>query len=82
MLFEKEKYYSYIGILEKMINFYYALFIGIFGIIGVATGNVFGLIIGVGLGFIMAKACTLGAKIKVQKMRWEMDIYLKLTEKK
>lgn len=80
MLFEKEKYYKYIGTLEKIINFYYVIFISITALIGLATGKGLGFIIGILLGILIAKVYTLKTKIKIQKMKWEIDMH-ELTKK-
>lgn len=81
MLFEKEKYYKYVNELENMVNFSYAMFIIIFGIIGLAIASVIGLLLGIIIGILISKMYTLNAKIKIQKMRWEIDIYEMQKEK-
>lgn len=78
MLFEKEKYYKYIKDLENVINFAYVIFILLFGIIGLAMGKAIGLIIGILIGILLAGSYTLNTKIKIQKMKWEIDIYDKV----
>ena len=70
MLFEKEKYYKYIGTIENMITAYYFIIIGIFVLIGIASKNF--------IGFIISTIATLNAKIKIQEMKWKMDIYEKV----
>lgn len=77
MLFEKEKYYKYIGTLENMINFSYAIFIIIGFIIGMA-GQFIGALMGAGIGFLLAKVYTLNAKIRIQEMKWKMDLYQRI----
>ena len=80
MLFEKEKYYKYIGNLESMVNFSYLIFIILGFIIGL-LGKGAGALLGAGIGFLLAKAYTLGAKIKIQEMKWKMDIYERINKK-
>lgn len=76
MLFEKDKYYKYIKELETIINFSYVIYITIFSIIGLILFKGIGLIIGILVGILLAKAYTLNTKIKVQRMKWEIDIYM------
>lgn len=78
MLFEKEKYYKYIKTLENIINFAYLIFILIFGIIGAAIGKGTGLILGIIIGLILAGVYTINGKIKIQKMKWQIDIHQKI----
>ena len=75
MLFEKEKYYKYIGTIENMITAYYFIIIGIFVLIGIASKNFIGFIICILIGILMSTIATLNAKIKIQEMKWKMDIY-------
>lgn len=82
MFFEKDKYYKYIGDLENLINFSYAIYITIFAILGLVIYGIIGLILGILIGILIARIYTLNAKIKVQRMRWELDIYLMQKEKK
>ena len=77
MLFEKEKYYKYIGTLQNMVNFAYAVIILICFLIG-SIGGPFGGLLGIGIGFLLATAYTIAAKIKIQEMKWKMDIHDKL----
>lgn len=81
MLFEPEKYYKYIQTLEKTKTAYYVIFILIGILIGTATANGTAIILGGLIGFFIAGIYTLGIKIKIQKMKWEMDIYNKIKEK-
>lgn len=74
MLFEKEKYYKYIGTLEKLVNFLYLIFIILGFLIG-CLGKTKGAIIGGLIGFALASYYTLGVKIKIQEMKWKMDIH-------
>ena len=82
MLFEQEKYYKYIQTLEKTKIAYYIIFIILGILLGAITGNGINIIIGGIIGFFIAGLSTLGIKIKIQKMKWEMDIYNKITEKR
>ena len=77
MIFEQEKYYSYIQTLEKYKNAIYVIYI-LLGIIIGMYGGILGVIIGALIGFLSASMHTLGIKIKIQKMKWEMDIYNKI----
>ena len=78
MLFEKDKYYNYIVKLEKRINYYYVLLIGITTIIGAITYYIKGMIIGAIIGLIIANYVTLKIKIQIQKMKIDIDIYNKI----
>ena len=78
MLFEKEKYYKYIGTIENMITAYYFIIIGIFLLIGIASKNFIGCIICILIGVLISTIATLNAKIKVQEMKWKIDIYEKI----
>ena len=78
MLFEKEKYYKYINILEKNITIAYITITILTAIIGTATLQGVGFILGVLLGLLISGNYTLMAKIKVQTMKWEIDIHDKI----
>lgn len=80
MLFEKDKYYKYVGTLEKMVNFSYIVLIGLFMIVGILVGKEIGFIIGTLIGFILATTYTLNTKIKIQDMKWKLDIYQKISK--
>lgn len=80
MLFEKDKYYKYIKDLENVVNFSYVIFAIIFGLIGAAIGKGFGLILGAIIGILLAGAYTLNTKIKIQRMKWELDIHQKINK--
>ena len=81
MLFEKEKYYSYIVKLERRINYYYVLCIGSMMIIGTLLYYMKGMIIGSILGILISNLATLRMKILIQKMKMEIDIYEKIVSK-
>lgn len=74
MIFEKEKYYQYINSIEKMITATYVLLI-MAGIGIGAFGGILGIILGAFIGFIISTLYTKAAKIKIQEMKWKMDIY-------
>ena len=74
MLFEKEKYYKYIGTLQNIVNFAYAVIMLICFLIGSIGGPIGGLL-GIGIGFLLATTYTIVTKIKIQEMKWKMDIY-------
>lgn len=80
MLFEKEKYYNYINKLEKNITITYIIITIFTAIIGTAILQGIGFIIGILLGLLISGNHTLITKIKVQKMKWELDIYDKIKE--
>lgn len=81
MLFEKDKYYKYICTLEKIINFSYAIYMFLGFVIGAMIGNILGAIVGTSVGFLIATIYTINTKIRIQDMKWKMDIYFKLNEK-
>lgn len=75
MFFEKDKYYKYIGNLEKIVNFYYVIFIVIFAISGVMLLKGLGMILGILIGFLIASGYTLKTKILIQDMKWKLDMH-------
>ena len=75
MLFEKEKYYSYIGTLEKTINFFYIIFTIMFAIMGLIIFKAIGFILGAVMGFLLAGIYTLKIKILIQNMKWKIDMH-------
>ena len=81
MLFEKEKYYKYINELQNNINVIYVIY-GILGaILGIALQrNFIGLLLGIAIGILIARNQTLRTKIKIQEMKFNMDIYEKLNK--
>ena len=80
MIFEKEKYYKYIQNIETTIKVAYIVIMIISVLIGIAAGGA-PLIITIPLGMLISWSYTIGAKIKVQEMRWNLDIYNKMREK-
>lgn len=80
MIFEKEKYYNYINMLEKSITVAYAIIMIFAIIIGIVAG-VAALIITIPIGMIISYCYTFGAKVKVQEMKWKFDLYEKITRK-
>ena len=81
MFFEKDKYYKYIGTLEKIVDFYYVILAIIGAIAGLLIYKFVGLIIGIFLGLLIARLYTLKTKIKIQNMRWKIDVYESITKK-
>lgn len=73
MLFEKEKYYKYIRTLEEIKIGIYILIIFITMKISNAIGK--GLYLGIIIGILISILYTIMIKIKIQKMKWEIDIY-------
>lgn len=81
MIFEKDKYYKYINTLEKMINFSYAIYMTVGFIVGIMIANIFGGMLGIAIGFLIATIYTINKKIQIQEMKWKMDIYSKIAQK-
>lgn len=81
MLFEKEKYYKYINNLERNIIIAYIIIILLTAILGIIIAKGIGLILGIAIGIIISGNYTLITKIRIQKMKWEMDIYQIIQEK-
>lgn len=83
MLFEKEKYYKYIGALEKSIVMSYIVIILICTLIAglISKGNGLIICIGIIVGIIIAMERTLKTKIQIQKMKWEIDIHTQTMKK-
>lgn len=80
MIFEKEKYYKYIQNIETTIKVAYIVIMIMSVLIGIAAGGA-PLIITIPLGMLISWSYTIGAKIKVQEMKWKFDIYNKMMEK-
>lgn len=80
MIFEQDKYYKCMQQLERFVNYFYSILAIIGAIIGYAItlGNGKGFIIGAIIGILIARHYIVGIKIKIQEMRWRMDIYNKL----
>ena len=81
MLFEKDKYYKLIKALENIITIIYVVVIFISASIG-AVGGAGGLIIGILIGVLISYINTLIIKIKVQEMKFKMDLYDKVVRNK
>lgn len=81
MLFEKDTYYKYIRTLESMNTLAYIIIVGLGIIIGLATG-ILTLIISLPISILLANMYTFATKMKIQKMKWEMDVYEKIVRKK
>ena len=75
MIFEKDKYYKYIGTLEKIVNAIYIIYIIIACLIGIATSSAMATIIILLISVLLATLQTLVFKIKIQEMKWKMDIH-------
>lgn len=73
-MFEKQKYYDYIQKLENSITWVYIIVLVLSVLFGIAAGGV-ALIITIPLGLLLAGSWTLASKIKVQDMRWKMDLW-------
>lgn len=83
-MFSVSKYYEYIKSLERTKIILYVIY-GILGsiiggLITAASGNGLTTLIGIGLGLLIANNQTLGIKIKIQKMYWEIEMYNKMNK--
>lgn len=81
MFFERDTYYKYIKTLESMNQLAYVIIIGLGVIIGLATGIVT-LIISVPISILLANAYTFASKIKIQEMKWKIDIHAEIARRK
>ncbi len=81
MFFERDTYYKYIKTLESMNQLAYVIIIGLGVIIGLLTG-VITLIISVPISILLANAYTFASKIKIQEMKWKIDIHSEIMRKK
>ena len=79
-MFEKQKYYKLMSDLETSITIMYIVTMVIAVIIGIAAG-VAPLIITIPLGLLISYFVTFATKIKIQEMRWRMDVHDKLNQK-
>ena len=77
-MFNINKYNKYIETIEKRIHYYYVFSFGIFTIIGAYTKGITGMIIGIIIGLLISNYLTLNLKIKIERMKWEIDIYKKI----
>lgn len=82
MLFNKRLYYKYIGILENLTIFCFIVYCGIGGLIGAIIYELQGLLIGILVNFISGYIIYLFLRIKVEEMKWKMDIYEKIESNK
>lgn len=80
-MFEKEKEYEYIKYLEKNIMFVYIVVILLFTLMFAAIFKGLGFIIGLILGYFVAKNYTINTKIKIQELKWRIDIYNRIMSK-
>jgi predicted PurR-regulated permease PerM len=74
MIFERDKYYSYIQSLEKSVTIYYVVIMIFAVLLGIATGLVT-LIITIPLGMFISWIMTFATKVKIQEMKWKIDMY-------
>ena len=82
MLFNKKLYYSYIKILENLTIFCFILFCGIGGLVGAIIYELQGLLIGILISFLSGYIIYLFLRIKVEEIKWKMDIYEKVENNK
>ncbi len=80
MFFERDTYYKYIKTMENINTLAYVIIIGIGIIIGIATGIVT-LIISVPISILIANMYTFATKIKIQEMKWKIDIHAEIMRK-
>lgn len=80
-MFEKNKEYEYIQYLEKNIIFVYIITMLLSATVFTAVLKAIGLIIGLVLGYFLAKYYTISTKIKIQEMKWRIDIHNKIMNK-
>lgn len=82
MLFNKVKYYKRIRRMELIVNFCYVIcaIMGAF-ITYCIKSNGKSIIIGTIIGLIIAKIYSDNTELKIEKMKWEFDIYNKIMEK-
>ena len=82
-MFDKKLYYNYIKILENLTIIIFMLYCIILALIGTFTFKLKGLIISIIIAFISGYPTYLFLKIKVEEMKWKLDIYNKInTEEK
>lgn len=75
MFFEKDKYYQYIKTLEGFITAKYIIIITIGILTGVLTKNVIATILSLFISYLITIILTINTKIKIQKMKLDIDIY-------
>ena len=80
MFFERDTYYKYIKTMESMNTLVYVIIISIGVIIGLTTGIVT-LIISIPISILLANMYTFATKIKIQEMKWKIDIHAEITKK-
>ncbi len=80
MFFERDIYYKYIKTLESMNTIAYVIIIGIGILIGLATG-IATLIISIPISILLANMYTFATKIKIQEMKWKIDIHAEIMKK-
>ena len=80
-MFEKDKEYEYIQYLERNIIFVYVVTIILFTLMFSVLLKGLGIIIGLILGYFVAKNYTISNKIKIQEMKWRIDIHNKIMYK-
>jgi hypothetical protein len=76
-MFDEKEYIKYINHIKTNITITYVIIIVISFIIGIYLGAIPFIIIMI-LGILIANQSTLMMKIKVQKMKMEIDIYNKI----
>lgn len=80
-MFNKNLYYSYIKILETITILVFITYCLVSGMAGAIIYEIKGLLIGLLISFISGYPIYLILKIKVEEMKWKLDIYNKINEK-
>ena len=80
-MFEKEKYYNYIQVLEGIIIAQYIIILTIGLIAGTMTKNVIYMLLFYFISYLIVIITTIKMKIKIQKMKLDIDIYNYITKK-
>ena len=75
-MFEENEYIKLTNQLQNTVTTTYAIIMIIAIIIGIAGGGV-ALIITIPIGLLISKYYTLKTRIKIQEMKWKIDMYEK-----
>lgn len=75
-MFEENEYVKLTNQLQNTVTTAYAIIMIIAVIIGIAGGGV-ALIITIPIGLLISKYYTLNTRIKIQEMKWKIDMYEK-----
>ena len=78
MLFDKEKFKKYANDIETCAIIFFILYLTIACFIGLIIYKIIGLLIAIGITLFTGYPIYVIIMIKVQEMRWKIDIYEKL----